>query len=62
MTSESEGRERGTKEGGYERGEEREHTKWERVAELVQTDFRYGFLAEEATWQTVVLITKVGSD
>ena len=29
-----------------------------RVVELVQTDFRDGVLAEEATWQAVVLIPK----
>ena len=31
---------------------------WERVLELVQTAFRDGDLAEEATWQAVVLIPK----
>ena len=32
------------------------------VVELVQTSFRDGFLVEEATWQAVVLIPKVGGD
>ena len=33
-----------------------------RVVELVQTAFRYGDLAEEATWQAVVLIPKGKKD
>ena len=44
------------KEGGG-REETREGAKnWARVVELVQTAFRDGDLAEEATWQSVVLI------
>ena len=31
---------------------------WERVVELIQTAFRDGELAEEATWQAVVLFPK----
>ena len=31
---------------------------WGKVAEITQTAFREGKLAEEATWQTVVLIPK----
>ena len=31
---------------------------WGRVVELTQTDFREGDLAEESTWQAVVLIAK----
>ena len=31
---------------------------WGQVVELIQTAFRDGNLAEEATWQTVVLIPK----
>ena len=31
---------------------------WGKVVELTQTEFRDGNLAEEATWQTVVLIPK----
>ena len=31
---------------------------WGKVVELTQTAFRDGNLAEEATWQTVVLIPK----
>ena len=31
---------------------------WGKVVDLTQTDFRDGTLAEEATWQTMVLITK----
>ena len=30
--------------------------------ELVQTSFQDGFLVEEATWQAVVLIPKVGGE
>ena len=33
-----------------------------RVVELVQTDFRDGDLAKEATWQAVVLIPKGKKD
>ena len=35
---------------------------WGRVVELVQTVFRDGDLAEEATWQAVVLIPKGKGD
>ena len=35
---------------------------WGRVVELVQTDFQEGVLAEEATWQAVVLIPKGEKD
>ena len=31
---------------------------WEKLVDLVQTAFREGEMAEEATWQTVVLIPK----
>ena len=31
---------------------------WERLVELIQTEFREGGLAEKATWQAVVLIPK----
>ena len=31
---------------------------WEKMVELTQTGFREGEMAEEATWQTVVFITK----
>ena len=31
---------------------------WGKVVEITQTEFREGKLAEEATWQTVVLIPK----
>ena len=31
---------------------------WARVVELIQTAFREGELAEETTWQAVVLIPK----
>ena len=33
-----------------------EASNWERVVDLVHTDFKEGRLAEEATWQAVVLI------
>ena len=35
---------------------------WEMVVDLIQTAFREGMLAEEATWQAVVLITKGNKD
>ena len=35
-----------------------EAANWAMLVELVQTEFREGKLAEEATWQTVVLIPK----
>ena len=58
-------RETATKDGGG--GGEREcQTEAEghfgRVVELIQTAFRDGKLAEEATWQAVVLILKVKGD
>ena len=33
-------------------------TNWERLVDLVQTEFREGRLAEEAMWKAVVLIPK----
>ena len=58
-------RETATKDGGgggeRERRTESEEN-WERVVELVQTAFWYGELAEEATWQAVVLIPKGKGD
>ena len=35
---------------------------WGRVVEIVQTAFREGELAEESTWQAVVLIPKGKGD
>ena len=35
---------------------------WMRVVDLVQSEFRDDNLAEEATWQTVVLIPKGKKD
>ena len=54
-----------TKDGGG--GGERERRTeaeghWERVVELIQTDFWDGELVEEATWQAVVLIPKGKGD
>ena len=58
-------RETPTKDGGGG-GESERRTEverhWERVVELVQTAFRDGDLAEEATWQVVVLILKGKGD
>ena len=54
--------ERRDEDRGEDGEEEWEQTKWERMMELVQTDFRYDDLAEEATWQAVVLILKGGRD
>ena len=51
------GRER---EHGERRTEDEEN--WAQVVELVQTEFRDGDLAEEATWQAVVLILKGKGD
>ena len=42
--------------------EEEGEEMWEKVVEMTQTDFRDGKLAEEATWQTVVLIPKGKGD
>ena len=53
-TADKEGRGReGTREGAEN---------WARVVELVQTAFRDGELAKEATWQAVVLIPKGKKD
>ena len=54
------------KRGGLaeEKGEEKTEAEkesgelWGKVVEINQTAFREGKLAEEATWQTVVLIPK----
>ena len=46
------------KEGGGQEDTREGAENWARVVELVQTDFWDGFLAEEATWQAVVLIPK----
>ena len=35
---------------------------WGRVVEIIQTAFREGELAEESTWQAVVLIPKGKGD
>ena len=58
-------REAATKDGGGgEHGELRteDEENWEQVVELVQTAFRDGDLAEETTWQAVVLIPKGKGD
>ena len=53
-TADKEGRGReGTREGAEN---------WARVVELVQMAFKDGYLAEEATWQVVVLIPKGKKD
>ena len=59
-------REKQVKDGG-DRGGEREckteaEGHWGRVVELIQMAFRDGELAEEATWQAVVLIPKGKGD
>ena len=48
-------------EKGEENTEEEEEggELWRKLVELIQTVFRGGEMAEEATWQTVVLIRKV---
>ena len=42
-------------------GEEEGGELWEKLVDLIQTAFREGEMAEEATWQTVVLISKGGN-
>ena len=49
-------------EGGGWEGTREGAENWARVVELVQTAFRDGYLAEEATWQAVVLIPKGKKD
>ena len=51
-------RETADKEGGGQEDTREGAENWARVVELVQTAFRDGDLAEEATWQAVVLIPK----
>ena len=55
-------REARIKDGGDREGEQETQTEaeghWGRVVEIVQTAFWEGELAEEATWQAVVLIPK----
>ena len=50
------------KEGGGQEDTQEGVENWVRVVELVQTAFRDGDLAEEATWQAVVLIPKGKKD
>ena len=47
-------------EKGEEKTEEEEEggELWGKLVELIQTAFREGEMAEEATWKTVVLIPK----
>ena len=58
--SDTEGRDIWNEDRREDRGEGREQTKWEMVVELIQTAFWEGVIAEEVTWQTVVLIPKGG--
>ena len=55
-------REARTKDGGDREGEQEAQMEaeghWGRVVEIVQTAFRERELAEETTWQAVVLIPK----
>ena len=59
-------REARTKGGGDREGEQEAQTEaeghWVRVVEIVQTAFREGELAEEVTWQAVVIILKGKGD
>ena len=50
------------KEGGGREDTQEGAENWERVVELVQTAFRDGVLAKEATWQAVVLFPKGKKD
>ena len=54
--------ERGDEELGEDVGEYLWQTKWDRVVELVHMDFWGKVLAEEATYQAVVLLLKRGTD
>ena len=45
-----------------QKGTESESENWTRVVDRVQSVFREGNLAEEATWQAVVLIPKGKKD
>ena len=60
--SDPEEREIGAEEGGDEGEEDRDHTKWQMVVKLVQTDFRDGVFEEESKWQAAVLIPKGGCE
>ena len=58
-------REKRVKDGGEREGESsptEAEGHWEKVVELVQTAFWDGDLAEEVTWQAVVLIPKGKGD
>ena len=61
-TLKPEGRDIYTEESIEDRREGRNPTKWEKVVELVHIALHYGVLAEEASWQAVVLIPKGGGD
>ena len=54
------------KDGGNREGDKETQTEaeghWGRVVEIVQTAFREGEMAEEATWRAVVLIPKGKGD
>ena len=62
-TAAAEGEKRATEteKGGPEDPQERAYN-WTSFVNLVQTEFREGELAEEATWQEVVLIPKGKKD
>ena len=56
-------REDATKDGGESRKDDKAGAdKWAWVVDIVQTAFREGDLAEESTWQAVVLIPKGKGD
>ena len=59
-------REARIKDGGDREGDMATQTEaeghWGRVVEIIQTAFREGELAEDSTWQTVVLIPKGKGD
>ena len=62
-TAEGEKRATATETGGLEDPATQEGSdNWTRFVDLVQTAFREGELAEEATWQAVVLIYKGKKD
>ena len=60
--SDPEEREIRTKDRREDGGEGREKNKWEIVVEMVQAELQERELAEEATWQAVVLIPKGRGD
>ena len=62
FSKEEKEREATTKDGGRRKDSSEGAENWARVVELIQTAFREEELAEETTWQAVVLIPKGEKD